>query len=93
MTRGCNDCTVGPVVSLFEAIRDESVQLRFDTPLLDSIRWGDKAEPPVFSFSGGFAVKRRGRKMTERNHGKCVKADFWRRNRSRERRIPSIGCP
>ena len=32
MRRGCNDRTVGPAVSLFEAIRDKSVQLRFDNP-------------------------------------------------------------
>jgi hypothetical protein len=32
------------------------------------------------------------REMTERNHGKFVKANFWHRNRSRERGIPSIGC-
>ena len=32
MRHECNDCAVGPAVSLFEAIRDNSVQLRFNSP-------------------------------------------------------------
>jgi hypothetical protein len=39
MTRGCNDCAVGPAVSLFEAIRDDAVQLRFDSPTMPFPPW------------------------------------------------------
>jgi integration host factor subunit beta len=51
MRRGCNDCAVGPVVSLFDATRDESVQLRFDSPHEGPAnRWGATAEPLVAPF-------------------------------------------
>jgi hypothetical protein len=48
LTRGCNDCTVGPVVA---------EQLRFDGPDdASGIVWDATAEPPVLRMPGGFAV-------------------------------------
>src|SRR5262249_23518343 len=61
MRHGRNDRTVGPAVSLFVAIRDKSVQLRFDNPDDAACEQARhclaKAEPPVFPLSGGFAVR------------------------------------
>jgi hypothetical protein len=60
MTRGCNDCRVGPVVSLFEASRDESVQLRFDSPddspALQTVA-ALRQSRRFYAWAGGFAVR------------------------------------
>ena len=86
--RGCNDCTVGPAVSLFAQVQeDEPAQLRFgspddaSSPKTSSASFGaPKAKRPALSMiPGGFAVSHktnRPQKMAERGlHSSCSVCD------------------
>jgi hypothetical protein len=84
MTRGCNDCGVGPGVLVSSLECATPVRQPRRTAPASANRWGAKAEPPVYVWAGGFAVRL---VLTSHADSKCVmgRGVDWSRIASRNR--------